>query len=73
MNNTIPHDVSSIMKILENNKYEIWLVGGCVRDMLMNKSCNDYDLAREFAALAGRELKPLDLDDLKAYDGLKKD
>ena len=44
MNNTIPHDVSSIMKILENNKYEIWLVGGCVRDMLMNKSCNDYDL-----------------------------
>ena len=37
MNNTIPHDVSSIMKILENNKYEIWLVGGCVRDMLMNK------------------------------------
>lgn len=31
-----------------------------------------YGIAREFAALAGRELKPLDLDDLKAYDGLKK-
>ena len=31
-----------------------------------------YGIAREFAALAGRELKPFDLDDLKAYDGLKK-
>ncbi|MBQ7745257.1 MAG: phenylalanine--tRNA ligase subunit beta [Ruminococcus sp.] len=31
-----------------------------------------YGIAREFAALAGRELKPLDVEDLKAYDGLKK-
>lgn len=31
-----------------------------------------YGIAREFAALAGRELKPIDVEDLKAYDGLKK-
>lgn len=31
-----------------------------------------YGIAREFAALAGRELKPLDVDDLKAYEELKK-
>lgn len=31
-----------------------------------------YGIAREFAALAGRELKPLDVEDLKAYDNLKK-
>lgn len=31
-----------------------------------------YGIAREFAALAGRELKPLDVEDLKAYDALKK-
>lgn len=31
-----------------------------------------YGIAREFAALAGRELKPLDVEDLKAYDQLKK-
>lgn len=31
-----------------------------------------YGIAREFAALAGRELKPLSMDDLKAYDGLQK-
>ena len=29
-----------------------------------------YGIAREFAALANRELKPLEVDDLKAYDNL---
>ncbi len=31
-----------------------------------------YGIAREFAALAGRELKPLELDNLDAYSALKK-
>lgn len=31
-----------------------------------------YGIAREFAALAGRELKPLEVDDLKAYENLAK-
>lgn len=31
-----------------------------------------YGIAREFAALSGRPLKPLDVVDLKQYDGLKK-
>ncbi len=31
-----------------------------------------YGIAREFAALAGRELKPIEVDDLKAYDSLAK-
>ncbi len=31
-----------------------------------------YGIAREFAALAGRELKPLDVVDLKQYDNLPK-
>lgn len=31
-----------------------------------------YGIAREFAALAGRELKPLELDDLSRYNGLSK-
>ena len=31
-----------------------------------------YGIAREFAALAGRELKPLSVEDLKAYDELQK-
>ena len=31
-----------------------------------------YGIAREFAALAGRPLKPLDTEDLRVYDALKK-
>lgn len=31
-----------------------------------------YGFAREFAALAGRELKPIPVEDLSAYDSLKK-
>ena len=31
-----------------------------------------YGIAREFAAIAGRELKPLDVADLAAYENLKK-
>ena len=31
-----------------------------------------YGIAREFAAIAGRELKPLELADLSVYDGLEK-
>ena len=31
-----------------------------------------YGIAREFAALAGRELKPLEVEDLKAYESLAK-
>lgn len=31
-----------------------------------------YGIAREFAALAGRELKPIEVEDLTAYDNLKK-
>ena len=31
-----------------------------------------YGIAREFAALSGRELKPLEVDDLSAYDSLAK-
>jgi len=31
-----------------------------------------YGIAREFAAIAGRELKPLDVADLTAYENLKK-
>lgn len=31
-----------------------------------------YGIAREFAAIAGRELKPLEVEDLEAYNNLKK-
>lgn len=34
----------SILKVLDQNKYESFLVGGCVRDMLLSKKPLDYDI-----------------------------
>lgn len=41
----IPRDVLKIMEHLENAGYEAFLVGGCVRDLLLGKEPNDYDIA----------------------------
>lgn len=34
----------SILKVLDKNKYEAFLVGGCVRDKLLSKTPLDYDI-----------------------------
>lgn len=34
----------NIIKILEKNNYEAYLVGGCVRDLLLGKMPNDWDI-----------------------------
>lgn len=38
-------DAKSIIKKLNINGYEAYLVGGCVRDYLLNKTPNDFDIA----------------------------
>ncbi len=40
----IPQQVKKIIKTFESTGYEIYLVGGCVRDLLLNKSITDWDL-----------------------------
>ena len=40
----IPEDIIKISNLFMNNKSEIYLVGGCVRDMLLNETPHDYDL-----------------------------
>lgn len=40
----IPKDIFDIYQIFKNNGYELMLVGGCVRDSLLNQSIKDYDL-----------------------------
>ncbi|NMM64817.1 CCA tRNA nucleotidyltransferase [Clostridium sp. P21] len=40
----IPQDTKHIMKILKNRGYESYVVGGCVRDSLINREPNDWDL-----------------------------
>lgn len=41
-------EIKYLFKILLKNGYEMMLVGGCVRDYLLNKPINDYDLATKY-------------------------
>lgn len=41
----IPEYLSPVIALLEENGFEAYLVGGCVRDRAMGREPNDYDLA----------------------------
>lgn len=43
-NHQIPQDALTIIQSLEEAGYEAYIVGGCVRDMLMNREPNDWDI-----------------------------
>jgi poly(A) polymerase/tRNA nucleotidyltransferase (CCA-adding enzyme) len=40
----IPEEVLRVTKALEDGKYEAYLVGGCVRDLITGKSPKDWDI-----------------------------
>lgn len=40
----IPEDVKFILDKFHNNSYEAFIVGGCVRDTLLSRPLNDYDI-----------------------------
>ena len=44
MNIVIPKDVSKIIDILESHGHEAYIVGGCVRDSLLGREPNDWDI-----------------------------
>lgn len=41
---SIPTGAASIIEILQDNGYEAYVVGGCVRDSLLNKQPKDWDI-----------------------------
>lgn len=41
----IPEKLIKVSKIFSDNGFKSYLVGGAVRDMLMGKTCHDYDIA----------------------------
>lgn len=45
MREPIPHWVTAAMQRLEQHGEEAWLVGGCVRDRMLERPVHDYDLA----------------------------
>lgn len=40
----VPKNVKLIIEILENNGYEAYAVGGCVRDAIIGREPNDWDI-----------------------------
>ncbi len=44
MKTEIPKEVKETIKKLQDNGYEAYLVGGCVRDFLLGKNPNDWDI-----------------------------
>ena len=45
MKNVIPKRILDILNQLKNNGFDAYLVGGCVRDFLLNKTPKDYDIS----------------------------
>ena len=41
----LPEYVVEALNVLESAGYEAWCVGGCVRDALIGRDVNDYDIA----------------------------
>ncbi|MBE6769675.1 MAG: CCA tRNA nucleotidyltransferase [Ruminococcaceae bacterium] len=44
MNFSIPKEINNALLTLNNAGFEAYIVGGCVRDMLLNKIPQDYDI-----------------------------
>lgn len=43
----VPEDILDIASIFKRNGYKLYIVGGAVRDFLLNKKIKDYDLATD--------------------------
>lgn len=41
----LPEEVKKILSVLEHKGFKAYIVGGCVRDILMKKAPHDYDIA----------------------------
>lgn len=40
----IPNNIIEVLSIINSNGYEAYIVGGSVRDLILNKKPNDYDI-----------------------------
>lgn len=42
---TFPEEIEKILYTLNQNGFDAYLVGGCIRDKVLGKVCHDYDIA----------------------------
>ena len=59
---TLPSDLVVLMDVLNARGYESYLVGGCVRDILLGKTPHDYDVATQATPEQVKELFPKTID-----------
>ena len=62
----IPEDVRTVLAALERDGHTAWCVGGCIRDLLLGRTPNDWDVAtsavpEEVLALFGAAAVPTGL------------
>jgi tRNA nucleotidyltransferase/poly(A) polymerase len=43
----VPDDIKAIATVFKGNGYKLFIVGGAVRDFLLNQKIKDYDLATD--------------------------
>ena len=60
----LPKDVETILTTLHNNGYESYIVGGCVRDALLNKIDSKYKLAYA----AAKRAKIIEQEEYTSYE-----
>ena len=41
----LPIYIEEVLRKIEEKGYEAFVVGGCVRDLILGKEPNDYDIA----------------------------
>lgn len=58
----LPENVQAIITTLENAGYEAYAVGGCVRDTLLNKEPDDWDITTSATPEQAKELFPRTID-----------
>lgn len=59
----ISNNANLILKALCESGYEAYFVGGCVRDFLMNRPCNDFDITTS--------AKPLEIEEALNRKGIR--
>lgn len=58
----LPPDLVVLMDVLNARGYESYLVGGCVRDILLGKTPHDYDITTQATPEQVKELFPKTID-----------
>ena len=53
---TIPSNAEKILQTLEENGYEAYVVGGCVRDSILGRTPDDWDITTSASPEQVKEL-----------------